>query len=467
MAQIFNPVLDGIQAFGAIRQIQNNDQLMKDRSSDRELVIEDRKIAADQRARKDGLTDEIMENKRVEWGRATENYDRKVEGLDAKDWEKELGILANLDTVTPKQWGGLKEKAPSYAQNAFDAVGSQSIIENYRKFSEGIKSGNYNAALEAINSDPGMTQQLQERAVKAGNRGIKLVGVRPGQTEGNVFLEAMIQRKDGTTYGPVPLTMNGGTEAQGDNVVKEWPIDHFMGHLAGQATLASATQKIFRAVKPIKDEYGVTSTKEGGATTFNKKTGKPGSQIISPMAQGGGEKAFNREEKLRNSYLKHSGDFIKVRDSYGRVLQSAKNPSAAGDLVLVFNYMKILDPGSVVRESEFATASNAAGVPDRIRNIYNRVLNGERLAENQRGDFVDRAGKLYEGMTSQHKQRVTNFEKLSRSYNLNPDNVLLDLSLAEIAKTSTTLPEDLSTMTDDELMNLIDGGGYEQGRSFN
>jgi len=39
----------------------------------------------------------------------------------------------------------------------------------------------------------------------------------------------------------------------------------------------------------------------------------------------------------------------------------------------------MLDPGSVVRESEFATAQNAAGVPDQVRNMYNKVLSGTRL----------------------------------------------------------------------------------------
>jgi len=34
--------------------------------------------------------------------------------------------------------------------------------------------------------------------------------------------------------------------------------------------------------------------------------------------------------------------------------------------------MKILDPGSVVREGEFATAQNSAGIPERIRAKYNR-----------------------------------------------------------------------------------------------
>ena len=54
---------------------------------------------------------------------------------------------------------------------------------------------------------------------------------------------------------------------------------------------------------------------------------------------------------------------------------------------LIFGFMKMLDPGSVVREGEFATAQNAASIPDRIRNAYNRALEGTRLNPQQREMF--------------------------------------------------------------------------------
>lgn len=102
---------------------------------------------------------------------------------------------------------------------------------------------------------------------------------------------------------------------------------------------------------------------------------------------------FSRAEKLRSRYDKLSGDFIKVRDAYDRV--QATEDTAAGDIALIFNYMKMLDPGSVVRESEFATAQNAAGVPDRIVNQYNRLLSGERLSPRQRKSFESQANALF------------------------------------------------------------------------
>lgn len=102
--------------------------------------------------------------------------------------------------------------------------------------------------------------------------------------------------------------------------------------------------------------------------------------------------------------------FIDIRDAYDRVQASAKDPSAAGDLALIFNYMKVLDPGSVVREGEFANAESSGSVPDRIWKTYNKVLRGERLSTDMRADFLDRAGRLYEPKERNYLQAVEEYK---------------------------------------------------------
>lgn len=135
------------------------------------------------------------------------------------------------------------------------------------------------------------------------------------------------------------------------------------------------------------------------------------------------------EQKVRKEFQGLTKDFRQVRDAFTRIESSAKDPSAAGDLALIFNYMKVLDPGSVVRESEFATAANSAGVPERIRAQYNKVVSGERLAPKTRADFVSRGRKLYQGRLKQYQKTEDQFRSLSQRSGLNPDNVVLDLGV--------------------------------------
>jgi len=128
----------------------------------------------------------------------------------------------------------------------------------------------------------------------------------------------------------------------------------------------------------------------------------------------------------RKEFTKLSGDFITLRDAIGKVEQAALNPSAAGDLSLIFNFMKIQDPGSTVREGEFATAQNAAGVPDRARAQYNRIVSGERLTENQRQDFVDTAGRAFASQTDKQIQLEESFKSIAERQGMAPEDVVVD-----------------------------------------
>lgn len=88
-----------------------------------------------------------------------------------------------------------------------------------------------------------------------------------------------------------------------------------------------------------------------------------------------------------------------AQEQLNKVLAGAEQDSAAGDVSLIFTFMKVLDPTSVVREGEQATASNAAGIPSRVRNAFNKALTGEKLSEEQRKDFVNTAIKLFRSNT--------------------------------------------------------------------
>lgn len=165
---------------------------------------------------------------------------------------------------------------------------------------------------------------------------------------------------------------------------------------------------------------------EEGLGIFNEATGEIKTSVEElGLPTGDPEKQFQQERQLRNDFEKSQGDFVKVRDAWGRIKASAKDASAAGDLALIFNYMKVLDPGSTVREGEFANAQNAAGVPERVVASYNNAVRGERLTTNQRRDFVDRAKKLYKAQKAQNTQTAQAYRKLAKQYNLDPSRVVL------------------------------------------
>jgi hypothetical protein len=150
-----------------------------------------------------------------------------------------------------------------------------------------------------------------------------------------------------------------------------------------------------------------------------KRAEAEANQILSGIIPA--EKRPEMETKFRKEYNDQTKPYQEVKSAYGRVLSS--EDSAVGDLSLIFGYMKMLDPGSVVREGEFATAQNAAGVPERVMNIYNKVASGERLNKSQREAFKGQAKGLYNSALEGEKTVRTGLERISKGYGLNTANI--------------------------------------------
>ena len=88
--------------------------------------------------------------------------------------------------------------------------------------------------------------------------------------------------------------------------------------------------------------------------------------------------------------------------------------------------MKVLDPGSVVREGEFATAQNAGRIDERTRSLYNRLMSGERLTPGQREDFLDRASRLYLQAEEQYKDISNQYSGFARAAGLPVEQIIPD-----------------------------------------
>jgi hypothetical protein len=185
-------------------------------------------------------------------------------------------------------------------------------------------------------------------------------------------------------------------------------------------------------------------TTESGAFGITPSTAS-GLSDLTPAQQSA---AF----KLADDFEGASKEFFKQRDAYNRVLASAEEPSAAGDLALIFNYMKVLDPGSTVREGEFATAQNSGSIPDVLTARYNKVIKGERLSDTQRTDFTTRATKLFDSAAKQQEATTKTFTNRAEAFGIPPSFVVRDTTPAGQA----TLPP---VITDDEALAEAEAAG--------
>jgi len=139
--------------------------------------------------------------------------------------------------------------------------------------------------------------------------------------------------------------------------------------------------------------------------------------------------------KVKNDFEDSAKTYIGARDGWNKVQSAATNPSPAGDISLIFGFMKTIDPTSTVREGEFATAANAGGVPERVRVMYQKALNGERLTPEQRQDFMTQAHNAYKTYEGSYQMSKAQSVKLAKALGIPPDLIITDFE-----KTAAPMP---------------------------
>ena len=190
---------------------------------------------------------------------------------------------------------------------------------------------------------------------------------------------------------------------------------------------------------PIYGEQGVTT--QPADMTQPQITTQPGqvapttqpvsqatqAPIIKKVAQSK-QDIFKQEQDTRKDYLAtpEVKAFNEMKSAYGQINAGLNAVSAAGDLTAATKFMKLLDPGSVVRESELYIAMDATGVLDKATNYYSRLSRGEKLTPSQREDFRNIATQLYKAAENTKLNYDKQYEEIAKANNLDVSKIIVN-----------------------------------------
>ena len=140
----------------------------------------------------------------------------------------------------------------------------------------------------------------------------------------------------------------------------------------------------------------------------------------------GGQKGFDNEMSLKKSFAAEPvyKAYGEMQSAYGQINDSLKAASPAGDLAAATKFMKLLDPGSVVRESELGMAMAASGALDRAVNYAQLRISGEKLTPTQREDFAKLSRELFSTATTAYNTKRGEFEQMGTAYGLDANRAL-------------------------------------------
>ncbi|MCJ2102387.1 hypothetical protein [Methylobacterium sp. E-046] len=315
------------------------------------------------------------------------------------------GIAAGLQSYGSSQSGSLKGQLEQikFMQEQQGQQDTYNHLVNNLKYDP--------TAARAAMRNPTLLTNLLQQQTRAPNT-VDYGGVRYLVPPNSANDPSQWQRV-GTVNGPQP-----GFEADPNNPGGERPVVGGQADPNYKAAVAGAEARAKDDAVPDK----LINTRPG-AVLYDPNTRQP-----VYTAPGNKPEGFETEDKLRTEFSKQLGTFGQVHEGYGRVIAATRqretNPgqvSPASDMSLVFGYMKMLDPGSVVREGEYATAKNAAGVPEQVLNAYNKARNGEFLSDRQRQDFLGQAQELYGTARHTADGVAERYRGLAQQYGVSPD----------------------------------------------
>jgi hypothetical protein len=192
---------------------------------------------------------------------------------------------------------------------------------------------------------------------------------------------------------------------------------------AEQITLADLKKKAA--------DLGLTKAQTGSALAQTKKLGQETQKIALELealkATGGMDptKTFEQEEKLRKEFQGRTKVYGELGTTYNNIKSSAEAKNGPGDIALITGFMKMLDPGSVVRETEFATARDTAGLYERLLNTSQKLQSGQLFAldSKQRQEYVNLAKQYLDSAQKKAGEDKKALGVVVKNYRLNPDNV--------------------------------------------
>lgn len=168
------------------------------------------------------------------------------------------------------------------------------------------------------------------------------------------------------------------------------------------------------------------------------------------------QEAFQNESKLRSEF--ETQPAVKSFRTVVPMLESAKDaasrPTRAADLNLVYAFAKLMDPDSVVRESETGAVVATQSVADRLQS-YIGQLNGQAMLNPEvRAKLIAELDSRYNAIKASHDALAENYAGIAKAHNIAPERVVIPIRTGrEGTAASGNQP------SQDELSRWATGGG--------
>lgn len=298
---------------------------------------------------------------------------------------------------------GIQQGLDTYAQlKAQDDAKKQVALGNYLKLLE----------LDPNLTQTPMGQQLQKQV------GGGLGGYQPPSPS---------TPTTSTAQPAIDQPIAGTTPPQAGALPVTSPIIGHFNSLFGRGKLGEKAQgQIKTGLEMQKLEMGLSPQPVMDKKTALEKGVVPANTMIVEPSSNQGE---TRTERLGSSLRKELTNskpydkFITAKSATDNIQNAVTNPGAYGDLSLLFDSMKTLDPGSVVMVGEQQRFAATGSFPARVANVFNKFIDGETLQPEQRREILRYAKSRLRTAHSIYKNHSDPLMKQAKRIGVDPFEV--------------------------------------------
>lgn len=331
-----DPISRAITVFGALKGLEHQehetrrqarlDALEEDKYlTARRITYDNEAWAKRQRERQEQeWADADVEKARGEADQILLDFTRQMEAEGKTELAPgDVGnLLGRLEPVS----GALRAKL----KNLYDPSKVEEKLGATERLLGQLSTGHLDHDGAVADANIAFGDELDARGSRYGAKQLRISQIVPSPQGDGVMFNAEVTKEDGTTYRS-PLTENGGTAEQGDNVVKNFRMEQIAPYLVGQlVTLRGAKAYLTSRgkIKPVKLEKG--GSPETGEYVYNPETGEMVRQLSKPKEKTRKVVVVGSDAGGRELVYEDTGE--RVRTLHSPIKASSGDGSGGGKL---------------------------------------------------------------------------------------------------------------------------------------
>ena len=136
------------------------------------------------------------------------------------------------------------------------------------------------------------------------------------------------------------------------------------------------------------------------------------------------------EDDLRGEWQDNMAEFAGLQNAYGQAMQSAQSDNPYAGISNIYQFLKMLDPRSVVNTGEGQMVTAAGGITQSMANRFNQLLGGS-LDPGARQQLADEITRLYNVRAQTAALQAQQMQELAARRGLDIRNITTGLGISD------------------------------------